>query len=72
MNRPKTLGQCVGDFRTVFEQSGDWFFGLSNCPSMPFLCVRVKMNNGVGYLALRGMFGCVLNHGKLPYCGSTH
>ena len=31
------------------------------------LCVRVKMNNGVGCLALRGMFGCVLNHGKLPY-----
>ena len=30
------------------------------------------MNNGVGYLALKGMFGCVLNHGKLPYCGSTH
>ena len=26
------------------------------------------MNNGVSYLALRGMFGCVLNHGKLPYC----
>ena len=21
---------------------------------------------------LRGMFGCVLNHGKLPHCGSTH
>ena len=30
------------------------------------------MNNGVGYLALRGMFGCVLNHEKLSYCGSTH
>ena len=30
------------------------------------------MNNGVGYLARRGMFGCILNHGKLPYCGSTH
>ena len=30
------------------------------------------MNNGVGCLALRGMFGCVLNHGRLPYCGSTH
>ena len=30
------------------------------------------MNNGVGYHALGGMFGCVLNHGKLPYCGSTH
>ena len=39
---------------------------------MPFLCVIVKMNNGIGCLALRGMFGCVLNHGKLPYCGSTH
>ena len=40
-----------------------------------FVCqlgVRVKMNNGVGYLALRGMFGCVLNNGKLPYCGCTH
>ena len=30
------------------------------------------MNNGVGCLALRGMFVCVLNYGKLPYCGSTH
>ena len=30
------------------------------------------MNNGVGYLSLRGMFGYVLNHGKLSYCGSTH
>ena len=30
------------------------------------------MNNGVGYLALKGMFGYVLNHGKLPYCGSTY
>ena len=30
------------------------------------------MNNGVGCLSLRGMFGCVLNHGRLPYCGSTH
>ena len=29
------------------------------------------MNNGVGCLALWGMFGCVLNHGRLPYCGST-
>ena len=47
-------------------------FGLSNFPFVPFLCVRVKMNNGVGYLALRGMFGCVLNHGKFSYCGSTH
>ena len=34
--------------------------------------LRVKMNNGVGCLALRGMFDCVLNHEKLPYCGSTH
>ena len=47
-------------------------FGLSNCPCVPFLCVRVKMNNGVGCLTLRGMFGCVLNHGRLSYCGSTH
>ena len=23
-------------------------------------------------LALRGMFGCILNHEKLSYCGSTH
>ena len=30
------------------------------------------MNNGVGCLALRGMFGHVLNHGKMSYCGSTH
>ena len=30
------------------------------------------MNNGVGCLALRGMFVCVLNHGKLPYCDSIH
>ena len=30
------------------------------------------MNNGVGSLALMGMFDCVLNHGKLPYRGSTH
>ena len=30
------------------------------------------MNNGVGYLSQKGMFGCILNHGKLPYCGSTH
>ena len=30
------------------------------------------MNNGVGCLTLRRMFVCVLNHGKLPYCGSTH
>ena len=30
------------------------------------------MNNGVGCLSLMGMFGCVLNHGKLSYCGSTH
>ena len=30
------------------------------------------MNNGVSYLALRGMFGCVLNHEKMSYCGSTH
>ena len=29
------------------------------------------MNNGVGCLALRGMFGCVLNNRKLPYCGSA-
>ena len=36
------------------------------------LSVRVKMNNGVGCVALRGMFGCVLNRGKLPYYGSTH
>ena len=36
------------------------------------LGVRVKMNNGVGYLALRGMLVCVLNHAKLPYCGSTN
>ena len=46
--------------------------GPSNYPRVPFLCVRVKMNNGVGCLVLRGMFGRVLNHGKLPYCGSTH
>ena len=43
---------------------------LSNCPCVPFLCVRVEMNEGV--VSLRGMFDCVLNHGKLPYCGSTH
>ena len=30
------------------------------------------MDNVVGCLAIRGMFGFVLNHGKLPYCGSTH
>ena len=30
------------------------------------------MNNGVGCLSLRGMFGCVLNYGKVPYCGSAH
>ena len=30
------------------------------------------MNNGVSCLARRGMFGGVLNHGKLPYCGSTN
>ena len=45
--------------------------GLSNCPYVSSLCVRVKMNEGVVVLP-RGMFGCVLNHGKLPYCGSTH
>ena len=39
---------------------------------MPFLCVRVKINNGVGCLTLRGMFCFILNHGKLPSCGSTH
>ena len=72
MNRPKTLGQCAGDFRTIFGQSGGLTFGLCNCPCVPFLCVRVRMNNGVGCLTLRGMFGCVLNHGKFPYCGSTH
>ena len=54
------------------DSPGTDFFGLSNCSCVPFLCVIVKMNNGVGCLALRGMFGCVLNHGKLPYCGSTH
>ena len=47
VNRPKTLGQCGGDFRTVFGQSGDLFLGLSNYPCVPFLCVRVKMNEGV-------------------------
>ena len=25
-----------------------------------------------GCLALRGMVGCILNHEKLPHCGSTH
>ena len=30
------------------------------------------MNNGASCLALRGIFVCVLNHGKFPYCGSTH
>ena len=45
---------------------------LSNCPCVPFLYVRGKMNNGVGCLALRGMFVCVFNHGKLPYCDSIH
>ena len=39
---------------------------------MPFLCVRVEINNGVGCLALRGMLGCVLKYGKVPYCGSAH
>ena len=47
-------------------------FGLSNCAFVPFLWVIVKMNNDVGCISLRGMFGCVLNHGKLSYCGSTH
>ena len=47
MNRPKTLGQCAGDFGTVFGQSGDLFVGLSNCPCVPLLCVRNKMNEGV-------------------------
>ena len=67
------------DFKTVCWRFRDYFrivqgliFGLSNCPCVPFLCVRVKMNNGVGCLALRGMFGCVLNHRKLPYCDSKH
>ena len=46
-----------------------WTKQLSLCA---FLCVRLKLSNGVGCLTLRGMFGCVLNHGKLPYCGSTH
>ena len=47
MNRPNTLGQCTGDFGTIFGQSGDYFWGLSNCLFVPFLCVRVKMNEGV-------------------------
>ena len=72
MNRPKTLGQCAGDFGDCFRTVRGLIYGLSNCPCVPFLCVRVKMNNGVGCLALRGMFGCILNHGNLPYCGSIH
>ena len=72
MNPPKTLGQCAGDSENVFGQSMGLIFRLSNCPCVPFLCVIVKMNNGVCCLALRGMFGCILNHGKLPYYGSTH
>ena len=72
MNRPKTLGQCARDSRTVLEQFWGLIFGLSNFYGSHFLCVRVKINNGVGCLTLRGMFGCVLNHGKLLYCGSTH
>ena len=47
MNRSKTLGQCVGVSRAVYGQSGDKFVGLSNCPCVPFLCVRVKMNECV-------------------------
>ena len=46
--------------------------GLSNCPCVPFYVLELKKNEGVGCLALRGMFGCVLNHRKLPYYGSAH
>ena len=44
---------CI--FRDCFRIVRGLIFGLSNCPCFPFLCVRVKMNNGVGCLALRGM-----------------
>ena len=66
------LGTVCWRFRDCFRTVRGLTFGLSNCPYVQFLFVRVKMNNGVGFLSLRGMFGCVLNHGKLPYCGSTH
>ena len=36
-------------------------------PTWPFSTLR-----NVGWLScLRGMFGCILNHGKLPHCGSA-
>ena len=72
MNHPKTLGQCAGNSRICFRTVRGLSLGLGNCPCVSFLYVMAKMHNGVGCLALRGMFGCILNHGKLPYCGSTH
>ena len=42
MNRPKTLGQCVGDFGTVFGQSGDWLLGLSNVLVCHFYVLELK------------------------------
>ena len=30
------------------------------------------MNNGVGFLALREVFGFILNQGKLPYFDHVH
>ena len=42
VNRPKTLGQCAGDFETVSGLSGDWFLGPSNCPFVPFYVLELK------------------------------
>ena len=46
MNRPKTLGQCVGTFRTVFGEFGPEF--QTKCPCVPLIGVMDKMNNGIG------------------------
>ena len=51
VNRSKTWDSVL-EILGLFTDSPGTDFWTSNCPYVPFLCVRVKMNDGVGCLAL--------------------